>query len=165
MPEDVADSIYDEILDFASYAFNKAHAVCYAFVANWTAYMKRHYPREYMAALLTSVLDSSTKVAEYIAECKELGVAILPPDVNESDANFTVAGEHIRFGLVAIKGIGWGAIQSLVAERERNGPFRDFEDFCRRMAGGELNKRAVENLIRSGAFDSMGYKRRALLQV
>ena len=165
VPEDVADSIYDEILDFASYAFNKAHAVCYAFVANWTAYMKRHYPREYMAALLTSVLDSSTKVAEYIAECKELGVAILPPDVNESDANFTVAGQHIRFGLVAIKGIGWGAIQSLVAEREKNGPFRDFEDFCSRMAGGELNKRAVENLIRAGAFDSMGYKRRALLQV
>ena len=165
VPEDVANSIYDEILDFASYAFNKAHAVCYAFVANWTAYMKRHYPREYMAALLTSVLDSSTKVAEYIAECKELGVAILPPDVNESDANFTVAGQHIRFGLVAIKGIGWGAIQSLVAEREKNGPFRDFEDFCSRMAGGELNKRAVENLIRAGAFDSMGYKRRALLQV
>ena len=165
VPEDVADSIYDEILDFASYAFNKAHAVCYAFVANWTAYMKRHYPREYMAALLTSVLDSSTKVAEYIAECKELGVAILPPDVNESDANFTVAGEHIRFGLVAIKGIGWSAIESLVADREKNGPFRDFEDFCSRMAGGELNKRAVENLIRAGAFDSMGYKRRALLQV
>ena len=165
VPEDVANSIYDEILDFASYAFNKAHAVCYAFVANWTAYMKRHYPKEYMAALLTSVLDSSAKVAEYIATAKELGVATLPPDVNESDADFTVAGEHIRFGLVAIKGIGWGAIQSLMAERERNGPFRDFEDFCRRMAGGELNKRAVENLIRAGAFDSMGYKRRALLQI
>ena len=165
VPEDVADSIYDEILDFASYAFNKAHAVCYAFVANWTAYMKRHYPREYMAALLTSVLDSSTKVAEYIAECRELGVSILPPDVNESDANFTVAGDNIRFGLVAIKGIGWGAIQGMVSEREQNGPFKDFEDFCHRMAGGELNKRAVENLIRAGAFDSMGYKRRALLQV
>ena len=165
VPEDVANSIYDEILDFASYAFNKAHAVCYAFVANWTAYMKRHYPREYMAALLTSVLDSSTKVAEYIAECKELGVKILPPDVNESDADFTVAGENIRFGLVAIKGIGWGAIQGLVAEREKNGPFQDFEDFCRRMSGGELNKRAVENLIRAGAFDSMGHTRRALLQV
>jgi DNA polymerase-3 subunit alpha len=165
VPEDVADSIYDEILDFASYAFNKAHAVCYAFVANWTAYMKRHYPREYMAALLTSVLDSSTKVAEYIAACRELGVQILPPDVNESDADFTVAGEHIRFGLVAIKGIGWGAIQGMVSEREKNGPFQDFEDFCRRMAGGELNKRAVENLIRAGAFDSMGYTRRALLQI
>ena len=152
VPEDVANSIYDEILDFASYAFNKAHAVCYAFVANWTAYMKRHYPREYMAALLTSVLDNSGKVAEYIAAAKDLGVATLPPDVNESDANFTVAGEHIRFGLVAIKGIGWGAIQGLVSEREKNGPFRDFEDFCRRNAGGEL-------------FDSLGYKRRALLQI
>ena len=165
VPEDVANSIYDEILDFASYAFNKAHAVCYAFVANWTAYMKRHYPREYMAALLTSVLDNSGKVAEYIAAAKDLGVATLPPDVNESDANFTVAGEHIRFGLVAIKGIGWGAIQGLVSEREKNGPFRDFEDFCRRTSGGELNKRAVENLIRAGAFDSLGYKRRALLQI
>ena len=165
VPEDVADSLYDEILDFASYAFNKAHAVCYAFVANWTAYMKRHWPREYMAALLTSILDNTTKVAEYIAACKEMGIAILPPDVNGSDANFTVAGDDIRFGLVAIKGIGWGAIQSLMDERAKGGPFRDFEDFCRRMAGGELNKRAVENLIRAGAFDSMGYRRRALLQV
>ena len=165
VPEDVANSIYDEILDFASYAFNKAHAVSYAFVANWTAYMKCHYPREYMAALLTSVLDSSTKVAEYIAECRDLGIRLLPPDVNESDANFTVAGEHLRFGLVAIKGLGWAAVESLVKEREKNGSFRDFEDFCRRMAGGELNKRSVENLIRAGAFDSMGYTRRALLSV
>ena len=165
VPEAVANSIYDEILDFASYAFNKAHAVSYAFVANWTAYMKRHYPREYMAALLTSVLDNSTKVSEYIAECKDLGIRLLPPDVNESDANFTVSGENLRFGLVAIKSIGWGAIQGLMAERQKNGPFRDFEDFCKRMAGGELNRRAVENLIRAGAFDSMGYKRKALLQV
>ena len=165
VPEAVANSIYDEILDFASYAFNKAHAVSYAFVANWTAYMKRHYPREYMAALLTSVLDNSTKVSEYITECKDLGIRLLPPDVNESDANFTVSGENLRFGLVAIKSIGWGAIQGLMAERQKNGPFRDFEDFCKRMAGGELNRRAVENLIRAGAFDSMGYKRKALLQV
>jgi len=164
VPEDVANSIYDEILDFASYAFNKAHAVCYAIVANRTAYMKRHYPREYMAALLTSILDSSAKVAEYIGECRELGIRLLPPDVNESDADFTVTGENIRFGLVAIKGIGWGAIRELTEERAQNGPFRGFEDFCRRMAGKELNRRAVENLIRAGAFDSMGYKRRALLQ-
>ena len=164
IPEDVANSIYDEILDFASYAFNKAHAVSYAIVVYRTAYMKRHYPREYMAALLTSVLDVSGKVAEYIGECKELGIRLLPPDVNESGADFTVSGADIRFGLVAIKGIGWGAINELVTERERNGAFRDFEDFCRRMAGKELNRRAVENLIRAGAFDSMGYKRRALLQ-
>ena len=165
VPEDVANSIYDEILDFASYAFNKAHAVSYAIVTYRTAYMKRHYPRQYMAALLTSVLDNSTKVAEYIAECRELGIRLLPPDVNESGANFTVAGDNIRFGLVAIKGIGWGVINGLVAERERNGLFADFKDFCRRMSGKDMNKRTVENLIRAGAFDSMGYKRKALLQI
>ena len=165
VPEAVANSIYDEILDFASYAFNKAHAVCYAIVAYRTAYMKRHYPQQYMAALLTSVLDNSPKVAEYIAECRELGIKLLPPDVNESGANFTVAGENLRYGLVAIKGIGWGAINGMVAERERDGLFKSFEDFCRRMSGKELNRRAVENLIKSGAFDSMGYKRRALMQV
>ena len=165
VPESVANSIYDEILDFASYAFNKAHAVSYAIVAYRTAYMKRHYPQQYMAALLTSVLESSTKVAEYIAECRELGIKLLPPDVNESDANFTVAGENIRFGLVAIKGIGWGAIEELVTERHENGLFTSFEDFCKRMSGKELNRRAVENLIRAGAFDGMGYKRKALLQI
>ena len=165
VPEAVANSIYDEILDFASYAFNKAHAVSYAIVAYRTAYMKRHYPQQYMAALLTSVLESSTKVAEYIAECRELDIKLLPPDVNESDANFTVTGSNIRFGLVAIKGIGWGAIEELVKERRDNGLFASFEDFCRRMSGKELNRRAVENLIRAGAFDSMGYKRKALLQI
>ena len=165
VPEDVANSIYDEILDFASYAFNKAHAVSYAVVTYRTAYMKRHHPREYMAALLTSILDSSIKVAEYIAECKEMGIKLLPPDVNDSDANFTVSGNDIRYGLVAIKGIGWGVINGMVRERELNGPFKGFEDFCRRMSGTEMNRRAVENLIRAGAFDSMGYKRKALLQI
>ncbi len=163
--EAVANSIYDEIVDFASYAFNKAHAVSYAFVTYRTAYMKRHYPREYMAALLTSVLDNSTKVSEYIAECKDMGIKLLPPDVNESGPNFTVSGENLRFGLVAIKGIGWGAIDDLVRERTANGPFTGFEDFCSRMNGRELNRRAVENLIKAGAFDSMGYKRKALLQI
>ena len=163
--EDVANSIYDEILDFASYAFNKAHAVSYAIVAYRTAYMKRHYPREYMAALLTSILDNSQKVAEYIAECRELGIRLLPPDVNESDADFTVSGENIRFGLVAIKSVGRSSIENLVAERRANGPFKSFEDFCRRISGKDLNRRAVENLIRAGAFDSMGYKRRALLDI
>jgi len=162
---EIANSIYDEILDFASYAFNKAHAVSYAVVAYRTAYMKRHYPREYMAALLTSVLDNSQKVSEYIAECRDMGIKLLPPDVNESDANFTVSGENIRFGLVAIKGIGWGAIESMVAQRNSDGPFRSFEDFCQRMNGRELNRRAIENLIRAGAFDSMGYKRKALMQI
>ena len=163
--EAVANSIYDEIIDFASYAFNKAHAVSYAIVAYRTAYMKRHHPREYMAALLTSVLENSAKIAEYIAECREMGIRLLPPDVNESEANFTVSGGNIRFGLVAIKGIGWGVINGLVAERRLGGPFRSFEEFCRRMAGKELNRRAVDSLIRSGAFDSLGCKRRALTQI
>ena len=163
VPEEVAGSIYDEIVDFANYAFNKAHAVSYAFVTYRTAYMKCHHPREYMAALLTSVLDNSTKVAEYIAECRDMGIKLLPPDVNESDADFTVSGENIRFGLVAIKGIGWGFIEELKAERESGGPFRTLDEFCRRMVPRDLNRRAVESLIKAGAFDSLGFKRRALL--
>jgi len=165
VPEAVANSIYDEILDFASYAFNKAHAVCYAIVAYRTGYMKKHYPQQYMAALLTSVLENSAKVAEYIAECRDMGMKLLPPDVNESGANFTVAGKDLRFGLVAIKGIGWGMINGVVAERERNGSFQSFEDFCRRMSGKDMNRRAVENLIRAGAFDSIERNRKALLQI
>ena len=163
--EDVGNSIYDEILDFASYAFNKAHAVSYAIVCYRTAYMKCHYPREYMAALLTSVLDNSNKVAEYIAECRDLGIKLLPPDVNESDADFTVSGENLRFGLVAIKGIGRGFIRSLMDDRRLNGKYSSFDEFCTRLFGKELNRRAVESLIRAGAFDSMGYRRSQLLQV
>ena len=165
VPEATANSIYDEILDFASYAFNKAHAVSYAIVSYRTAYMKRRYPRQYMAALLSSVLDNSTKISEYIAECREMGIRLLPPDVNESYADFSVSGNDIRFGLVAIKSIGRGFINELIARRSRDGAFRSFEDFCRRMAGRELNRRAVENLIRAGAFDSFGYKRKALLRI
>ncbi len=165
VPEEVAGSIYDEITDFANYAFNKAHAVSYAFVAYRTAYMKCRWPRQYMAALLTSVLDSSGKVAEYIAECRDMGIRLLPPDVNESDADFTVVGSDIRFGLVAIKGIGRGFIDALMADRAENGPFRGLDDFCRRLYGKELNRRAVESLIRAGAFDSLGFRRRALLEV
>ena len=165
IPEETANSIYDEILDFASYAFNKAHAVSYAIVTYRTAYMKRHYPREYMAALLTSVLDNTVKVAEYIAECREMGIRLLPPDVNESEANFTVSGENLRFGLAAIKSVGRGAVKRLTEERELNGPFTDFVDFCSRMNGKDFNRRALENLILSGAFDSMGYKRKALMQI
>lgn len=165
VPEKVANSIYDEIIDFASYAFNKAHAVSYAIVTYRTAYMKCHYPCEYMAALLTSVLENSTKIAEYIAECKAMGIDLLPPDVNESEANFTVSGKNIRFGLVAIKGIGRGFIQALEQERSLEGRFSGFYDFCRRMHGKELNRRALENLIKAGAFDTMGYSRRALITI
>ena len=165
VPEQVANSIYDEILDFASYAFNKAHAVSYAIVAYRTAYMKRRYPQQYMAALLSSVLDNSLKIAEYIAECRDMGIKLLPPDVNESAADFSVVGKNIRFGLVAIKSIGRGFINEVIAERKADGNFTGFEDFCRRMSGKDLNRRAVENLIRSGAFDSMGINRKALMQI
>ncbi|MCI8537582.1 MAG: DNA polymerase III subunit alpha [Oscillospiraceae bacterium] len=163
--EKTAQEIYDEIYDFANYAFNKAHAVCYAIVAYQTAYFKCHYTREYMAALLTSVLDSSERVAEYITECKECSIKLLPPDVNEGGAAFSVSGENIRFGLVAVKGVGRGLIKALVAERQEKGPFRSFQDFCERMFDKELNRRALENLIRCGAFDSMGAKRSQLMQV
>ena len=165
VPEGVANEIYDEILDFASYAFNKAHAVSYAIVTYRTAYMKCHYPQQYMAALLTSVLDNTTKVAEYIGECRDMGIRLLPPDVNKSDADFTVEGKDLRFGLVAIKNIGWGFIHQMTEHRKTDGPFRSFDDFCTRMCGRELNKRAVENLIRAGAFDGMGYNRKQLMSV
>ena len=166
IPEETAQGIYDEIYDFANYAFNKAHAVSYAVVAYQTAYFKCHYTREYMAALLTSVLDNSDKVAEYIAECKECKIALLPPDVNRSYDRFTVEEGGIRFGLVAIKNIGRGFIQTLVRERQLNGAFTSFQDFCERMFDcSDMNKRAVENLIRSGAFDCLGARRSQLMAV
>ena len=163
IPQQTAEDIYDEIEAFAQYAFNKAHAVSYAIVAYHTAWFKYHYTREYMAALLTSVLDSSDKVAEYIAECRDCGIALLPPDINESEADFTVSGENLRFGLVAVKGVGRGFVSDVVAEREKEGPFTDFSDFCQRMFGADLNKRVLESLIRCGAFDSMGARRSQLL--
>jgi len=160
-----AEKIYDEIFAFANYAFNKAHAVSYAVVAYQTAYFKCHFPREYMAALLTSVLDNSDKVSGYIGECRECGIALLPPDINRSADRFTVEEGGIRFGLVAIKNIGRGFIQAVMRERETGGDFTSLYDFCSRMNGSEMNKRAVENLIRSGAFDSMGARRSQLIKV
>ena len=165
VPESVAQSIYDEIVDFANYAFNKAHAVCYAVVSYQTAYLKCHYPKQYMAALMTSVLDSAAKISGYIAECKELGIPVLPPDINHSGDNFTVEGNAIRFGLGAVKNVGRGLIRSMVAKREEGGPFRSLEDFVQRMGEGELNKRAVENFIKCGAMDSFGHHRSELLAV
>ena len=163
--EKTAQAIYDEIYDFANYAFNKAHAVSYAVVAYQTAYFKCHYTKEYMAALLTSVLDNSDKVSGYIGECRECGIALLPPDINRSADRFTVEEGGIRFGLVAIKNIGRGFIQAVMRERETGGDFTSLYDFCSRMNGSEMNKRAVENLIRSGAFDSMGARRSQLIKV
>ena len=163
--EEVAQSIYDEIVDFANYAFNKAHAVCYAVVSYQTAYLKCHYPKQYMAALMTSVLDSAAKISGYIAECKEMGIQVLPPDLNHSDDPFTVEGDCIRFGLGAVKNVGRGLIRSMVKKRQEGGPFQSLEDFLRRMDEGELNKRAVENFIKSGAADCFGHHRSELLAV
>ncbi len=165
IPEDVAQSIYDEIYDFANYAFNKAHSLAYAVVAYQTAWFKCHYTKEYMASLLTSVLDSSEKVAEYIAECKNCGIDLLPPDVNQSETDFTAVEAGIRFGLAAVKGVGRGFTQQVIAERRERGQFSSFADFCARMFGQDCNKRVVENLIRCGAFDSMGCRRSQLLAV
>lgn len=165
IPQATAEAIYQEIYDFANYAFNKAHAVCYAIVAYQTVWFKCHHPKEYMAALLTSVLDSTEKVAEYIAECRDMGIHLLPPDINESDADFTVVGDGIRFGLVALKGVGRVFINGLLQERRKAGPFSDFLDFCDRMFDQDLNRRVVESLIKSGAFDRMGYRRSQLMQV
>ena len=163
--EAAAQSIYDEIVDFANYAFNKSHAVCYAVVSYQTAYLKCHYPRQYMAALMTSVLDSAGKISGYMAECKELHISTLPPDINHSDDPFTVEGNSIRFGLGAVKNVGHGLIRSIVAKRRDGGPFKSLEDFLQRMDEGELNKRAVENLIKCGAMDCFGNHRSELLAV
>ena len=162
--EAVAQSLYDEIVAFANYAFNKAHAVCYAVVSYQTAYLKCHYPRQYMAALMTSVLDSAAKISGYIAECKELGIPVLPPDVNHSEDHFTVDGNAIRFGLGAVKNVGHGLVRSMCAKREEGGPFKSLEDFIQRM-GDEINKRAVENFIKCGAMDCFGHHRSELLAV
>ncbi|MCD7733980.1 MAG: DNA polymerase III subunit alpha, partial [Clostridiales bacterium] len=165
VPEDTARAIYGEIKDFANYAFNKAHAVCYAIVAYQTAWFKCHYPQEYMAALLTSVLDSSDKVAEYISACKDMGIRLLPPDINRSGADFTVQGEDIRFGLAAIKGVGRSVVEHIVAEREEGGPYTSFQQFCERTFDTDLNRRALENMIRCGVFDSLGNRRSQLVSV
>ncbi len=163
--EAAAQSIYDEIVAFANYAFNKAHAVCYAVVSYQTAYLKCHYPKQYMAALMTSVLDSATKISGYIAECKDMGIPVLPPDINHSDDHFTVEGDGIRFGLGAVKNVGRGLIRSMVAKRNDGGAFRSLEEFIQRMGENELNKRAVENFIKCGAMDCFGYHRSELLAV
>ncbi len=165
MSETAAEAIYKEILDFANYAFNKAHAVCYAKVTYDTAYLKCHYPREYMAALLTSVLDNSTKTAGYIADCRDMGIRLLHPDINASEDKFTVEPDGIRFGLGAVKNIGRGLIRQVMAERAENGRFVSLEDFARRMQGSDLNKRAVENLIKCGAMDGLGMGRGQMLAI
>ncbi|MBQ5840596.1 MAG: DNA polymerase III subunit alpha, partial [Clostridia bacterium] len=165
VPADTANAIFDEMSSFASYAFNKSHAAAYALVAYQTAYLKCLYPKEYMAALLTSVFGS-TKVVTYIRECERMGIRVLPPSVNESGADFQVAGDHIRFGLLAVKNIGRSFIDTLTREREQGGPYVSFYSFCKRLSGRrEFNRMGVDSLIRCGALDDMGLNRRQMLQL
>ncbi len=161
--ESVAVSIFDEMMDFASYAFNKSHAAAYAVVAYQTAYLKRHYPAEFFSALLNSFIDSSDRVTKYILIAKNEGLRVIPPDINRSGSRFTAVSGGIIFGLGAIKNVGEGVMAEIEAERKSGGKFMSFTDFCRRMTGKKVNKRAVENLIRGGAFDSLGLKRSVLL--
>lgn len=161
--KETAESIFDEMTAFSSYAFNKSHAAAYAYVAYQTAYLKCHYEKQYMSALLTSVLDDQTKLSKYVAECQKNGIKVLPPDVNCSNRGFTATDEGIRFGLLAVRNIGVGLVEKLIAERE-NGKFSSVYDFCTRLYGNDLNRRAAESLIKSGAFDCFGNTRRQLLQ-
>ncbi len=165
IPEKVANKIYDDMIDFAKYAFNKSHAAAYAVVAYQTAWLKYYYPVEFMAALMTSVIDNSAKVSEYILTCRQMGIKILPPDINESVSAFSVSNGGIRYGLNAIKSVGKPVIEEILQEREARGPFEDLADFINRTSGHEVNKRAVENFIKSGAFDSFPANRRQMMMV
>ena len=155
IPESVANKIYDEMIDFAKYAFNKSHAAAYAVVSYQTAYLKHYYPVEYMAALMTSVIDNSSKVSEYIYSCRQMGIRILPPDINRGEGSFSVDEGNIRYGLAAIKSIGKNVIESIIAERNGRGEFKNLKDFVERLSGKEVNKRTIESFIKSGAFDSL----------
>ena len=159
----VAEEIFNQMSSFASYAFNKSHAAAYALLAYQTAYLKAHYPLQFMAALITSVLDNTSKIVEYIGECSKNSIKVLPPDINQSCEKFTVDGSAIRFGLLGIKNVGEGFVKELVAERENNGKFTSFTDFSTRMSDKCINKKLVENLIKCGAFDSFPNNRRELL--
>jgi DNA polymerase-3 subunit alpha len=163
IPEDVANHIFDEMMDFAKYAFNKSHAAAYAVVSYQTAFLKHYYPVEFMAALMTSVIDNPGKVSQYIYNCRQMNIKILPPDINEGDAVFTVYQGSIRYALSAIKGIGRPVIEALVAEREANGPYTSLRDFASRLSGKEVNKRTIESFIKAGVFSNIHSNRRQLM--
>lgn len=163
--EQVASQIYDEMMDFAKYAFNKSHAACYAVVSYQTAYLKYYYPVEFMAALLTSVIDNPKKVSEYILTCRNMGIEILPPDINQGEAGFSVSGGSIRYALTAIKSVGRPVIDSIVQERKERGCFTNLKDFITRMADKDVNKRAIENFIKAGALDGLGGTRKQFMSV
>ena len=163
--ETVANKIYDEMTDFAKYAFNKSHAAAYAVVSYQTAYLKYYYPVEYMAALMTSVLDNTTKVSEYIYTCRQMGIEILPPDINGGEGGFSTSGQAIRYGLSAIKSIGRPVIDAIVAERQERGPFTTLKDFITRLSGKEVNKRTIENFIKAGALDGLEGNRKQKMMI
>ncbi len=160
IPEQTANHIFDEMIDFAKYAFNKSHAAAYAVVAYQTAYLKYYYPVEFMAALLTSVLGNGAKVSDYIYNCRKMGIEILPPDINEGEGNFSASDQGIRYGLSAIKSLGKPVINSILAEREKHGKFKDLKDLVERLSSKEINKRTVESFIKAGALDSLKGSRR-----
>ena len=163
--EKTANQIFDDMTDFAKYAFNKSHAAAYAVVAYQTAYLKYYYPREFMAALMTSIMDNVTKVSEYILACRNMGIGILPPDINEGVSGFSVSGNSIRYGLSAIKSVGRAVVEVIISEREAGGPFSTLEDFVSRMSNREVNKRTLESFIKSGALDSLPGTRKQKLYV
>ncbi len=163
--EKTANKIYDEMIDFAKYAFNKSHAAAYAVVAYQTAWLKYYYPVEFMAALMTSVIDAPSKVAEYIYTCRQMGIEILSPDINKGEGNFSVDGGNIRYALTAIKSIGRPVISAVIEERKARGHFRNLKDFIERMAGKDINKRTIENFIKSGTFDSLGGTRKQYMVI
>ena len=163
VPEDISNSIFDEMVSFASYAFNKSHAAAYAYLAYQTAYLKYHYRGIFMAALMSSVMGASTKLSEYIDSCRDYGIEILRPDINKSNKGFTYVEGKMYFGLLAIKNIGSGLADKIIIDREENGSFLSLQDFCERIDGRELNKKALENLIKAGAFDGLGLNRRQML--
>jgi DNA polymerase-3 subunit alpha len=161
--EAAANVIFDEMMDFASYAFNKSHAAAYAYVGYQTAWLKHYYPIEFMAALLNSFMGSLGKVSQYVMECRKMGIKVLPPDINESESSFSVKNGVIRFGLFAVKNVGANVIQNIIIERNKNGEFKSFIDFCERLEGKELNKKTVESLIKCGAFDIFDIYRSRLI--
>ena len=161
--EEDANKIFDDMIDFARYAFNKSHAAAYGVLAYETAYLKVHYPVEFMAALMTSIMGNSDKVVEYIRECNAIGIPVNPPDINKSFSKFSVEGDSIRFGLAAVKNVGVNIIENIVKEREENGEFKDFVDFAKRLDTKDTNKRVVESLIKCGAFDQISENRATLM--
>ena len=163
--EEIANKIYDEMIDFAKYAFNKSHAAAYAVVAYQTAYLKYYYPVEFMAALMTSVIDNTRKVSEYIYSCRQMGIQILPPDINRGEGGFSVDAQNIRYGLSAIKSVGKPVIDAIVSERETRGEYKSLQDFIERLSGKEVNKRTIESFIKSGALDSLGGTRKQFMMV